>query len=839
MLVKRRFAKRVERPNLILAGTCHSEPYTAPQSYGGKPPIARDRRTHSAKLSRELSRAFAEDSERSAHAVADRYGTYLEFTGPSGGDLLTKSLEDIRQGVRLLNVRQRGDVTHATVFIPSGKESFFLDRVEEYGDLERVTKTGNPLHGELVSSIEDIRLAIVESLWTGREDMRPSDVKQWLEIWLRTSKDEDGHFFEGYAALLGTLGIEHKSTRILFPERMVTLVYANKSDLAKLLNSCDYLAEIKEAPLASSFFTNLEASEQREWVNDLSDRTSFVFGEASVCILDTGINHGHPLLSPAVDEDVVLTYDDAVGVSDRDNHGTKLAGLALYEDLKRSLASDDPIEVTHAIESVKIFDMSRQSDPDLYGDIIKQAIDRAFVAKPKRNRIFCSGVTADSFEVTDGLPTSWSSALDEAISHADDPESEHELVLVSGGNIFPDMLNGTVYPEANENRSVRSPGQSWNALTVGAYSENVLIEEDDILATGYEPVAKLGDLCPFSTTSLQWRHSIAPIKPEIVCPGGNAIEKDGDYSDCQDLSLLSTGADIASRPLDTVNATSAAVAKAAYMAAELENAYPDLWPETIRGLLVHSARWSQSMIDMYSPKGSAEDTVTKGRRRLLRACGYGIPDLNRAIECKENSVNLIIQGIIHPYTKENGHDSMREMHLHRLPWPKETLASLADADATLHVTLSYFIEPGPGQIGWKDKYRYASHGLRFDVNKPGESWTEFEKRINVSVRDENEGKTSSGSGDWFLGVNNRNVGSIHSDYKYTSAIELSDIEYIAVYPVIGWWRSRKYLGKIDSAARYSLIVSIETPCAETDIYSEVIQTIENMTATTISIPSMA
>jgi hypothetical protein len=38
---------------------------------------------------------------------------------------------------------------------------------------------------------------------------------------------------------------------------------------------------------------------------------------------------------------------------------------------------------------------------------------------------------------------------------------------------------------------------------------------------------------------------------------------------------------------------------------------------------------------------------------------------------------------------------MREMHLHALPWPKDVLASLADADATLHVTLSYFIEPGP------------------------------------------------------------------------------------------------------------------------------------------------
>ena len=233
------------------------------------------------------------------------------------------------------------------------------------------------------------------------------------------------------------------------------------------------------------------------------------------------------------------------------------------------------------------------------------------------------------------------------------------------------------------------------------------------------------------------------------------------------------------------------------------------------------------MIDRYSP--NARGHGHEGTQET--ACGYSIPDLSRAIECRENSVNLIIQEVLHPYEVKDGRETMREMHLHALTWPKDVLISLADADATLHVTLSYFIEPGPVQIGWKDKYRYASHGLRFDVNKPGESWDEFEKRINISVHDEDEGKTSSGSGDWFLGVNNRNVGSIHSDYKFASAIELSDIEFVAAYPVIGWWRSRKYLGRIDSEARYSLRVSIETPGMETDLYSEITQVTESTLVT--------
>ena len=53
--------------------------------------------------------------------------------------------------------------------------------------------------------------------------------------------------------------------------------------------------------------------------------------------------------------------------------------------------------------------------------------------------------------------------------------------------------------------------------------------------------------------------------------------------------------------------------------------------------------------------------------------------------------------------------------------------------------------------------------------------------------------------------------------------------------MVGWWRSRKYLGEIDSEARYSLIVSIETPEAETDLYSEITQVIANASATAVPI----
>ena len=94
---------------------------------------------------------------------------------------------------------------------------------------------------------------------------------------------------------------------------------------------------------------------------------------------------------------------------------------------------------------------------------------------------------------------------------------------------------------------------------------------------------------------------------------------------------------------------------------------------------------------------------------LLRSCGYGIPNLNRAIQCFNNSVNMIVQGELQPYIKERSSPRMNEMHIHTFPWPKAVLLDLGETKVKLKVTLSYYIEPSPGEIGWKDRYRYPCH----------------------------------------------------------------------------------------------------------------------------------
>lgn len=40
-----------------------------------------------------------------------------------------------------------------------------------------------------------------------------------------------------------------------------------------------------------------------------------------------------------------------------------------------------------------------------------------------------------------------------------------------------------------------------------------------------------------------------------------------------------------------------------------------------------------------------------------------------------------------------------------------------------------------------------------------------------------------------------------------------------MYPVTGWWKERAFLKKVENTARYSLVVSIETPPGVIDLYT--------------------
>jgi len=426
-----------------------------------------------------------------------------------------------------------------------------------------------------------------------------------------------------------------------------------------------------------------------------------------------------------------------------------------------------------------------------------------------------------------GRPSAWSSALDRLACDADNGGESPRLCIVAAGNVDPNWW--AQFPDSNTTDAIHDPAQAWNALTVGAYTQLDRITEPD--ADDLAPVAQAGDLSPFSTTSVEWPPH-RPLKPDVVFEGGNAAKNAIGAVTMHSLSLLTTHYQPTQRLLTTANATSAATALGARMAAELSAAYPSLWPETIRGLIVHSAEWTDAMRRMFL---RGDPPKKKEYANLIRHCGFGVPDITQARWSASDSLTMMAEETIQPFTQgSNNTPVLRDMVVHRLPWPADELAKLGAAEVEMRITLSYFIEPNPSSRNVGSRYRYESHGLRFDVKRPHESDAEFRARISQAAQEETGATPDPGADPhWLVGPQNRHRGSLHTDIWRGQAAELAARSTLAVYPSQGWWKTRTKLGRYDSLARYALLVSIRAPAIGVDLYTPVAELVRATTAVTV------
>ena len=811
---------RTERlPHIHIKGTAKSEGYTRPR--GGRGPNfnlpSRNRQDHANNLLKQLADIQEEESnlisKQKALGLDAGYGIFVSFESEPHFELKFNSLDFQPSGIELCSIKQLDHKSIATVFVPEGKLSHFLKKVKRYRD-ENTRKKNKPKSRDLIESISAIKLAALESLWTDDSTLFPeANVEIWWEVWLRHSDQVDYEKFLRENS--NRLEISVSNEAIQFLDRTVLLIKATREKIAESIFLLSAIAELRDAKVTADFFTGLNLSEQSEWAIDLLGRLSIPpEGAPWVCLLDTGVNEQHPLLKPVADTADMHVCDPAWGTEDRQGHGTPMAGLAIYGDLIEKLSSSNAIDLSHRLESVKITPHPEfHEDRSLFGAFTKESIHRVEI-NPFRKRIYVMAVSATDSRDR-GRPSSWSAAIDSLSFGSDD--LQRRLIILCAGNTDPNERHH--HPYSNMTDSIHDPGQAWNALTVGAFTEKVVLDTQKY--PGWKSIAEYGDLSPSSCTSMEWGNKSWPIKPDIVMEGGNmAFNPEFDYADYIDdsLQLVSTGHQLKSNKLlISFGDTSAASAQASYLAALLQSHYPDYWPETIRGLLVHSARWTQGMQAHFQPLNTQ-----KKMRQLLRYCGYGTPNLEELLWSTRNSLTLIAQDTLYPYFKNSENRvKTKDMNLHKIPWPTDVLRDLGGTEVEMRITLSYFVEPNPGERGWKYKFRYASHGLRFDVKRSLENLNEFEKRINQQARKKDPFTSASESGKWALGEKLRNLGSIHSDVWHGTAADLAERDYIAVYPVIGWWRERPKFERWKKQVRYALIVNIKTHEIETDIYTPV------------------
>jgi hypothetical protein len=502
-----------------------------------------------------------------------------------------------------------------------------------------------------------------------------------------------------------------------------------------------------------------------------------------------------------------------------------MAGLALYGSLDSLLISGQPVMLSHRLESVRILPGSGEppNDPIAYADITAQAVS-APEAVSSRLRVFCLPVTHRSdLDDKPGQPTLWSSAIDALAAGVDVVRDGNELtllgapeaaaarlIIVSTGNV--DSYEAD-HLQASDLAPVEDPAQAWNALTVGAHTAMVTTPADPQYE-GWEAVAPEGELSPHSRTSLLFGTRPWPIKPDIVLEGGNVLTDGLIFEDRHPLLSLRTTGISNDLALASANATSAATAQAARLAALAWARYPSYWPETVRGLLAHAAEWTPVMRTEIDKANSLA-----AKQLILRRYGWGVPTEDTVLYSTSQAVTLVVQDAFVPFTGNSY--AMPAFRLHRLPWPAETLEQLGSADVTLRVTLSYFVEPTASRRGWRQRY---------DLQDPLENEQHFIARTNRDAHEDETGSIGPSSSQikWLLGSQHRNYGSLHQDIWQTSGQELAQTGMLAVYPVGGWWKRNRSKERLDLPVRYALIVSLRTQQEGIDLYTPI--------ATEISVP---
>jgi len=809
------------KPHLFVKNVHSSQEYTIPPG----PPIKsilpqRNRKSHGDLLLSSLNQLWdihnQEVLQRTKNGMPVKDGEYITFISAEKQLLELDSLSS--DGAKLLNVKTNQDekLQIATVYIPDNKQEKLIGKIQKY--LDKDTKNGLPVSQKLVEKIDNIQRTIIEYIWSGSNEYLPKEESVWCELWLAIDESEKDSCLKKLGAICDFFNIQFSKELTTFPERVIVNVKLNYNQLVELISSFGWIAEIRRAEELNGFWLNQTVVNRENWIESAINNITFNHSNNYISILDSGINNGHLLIKDALSDNDRLTVDENWGNNDsgHDGHGTGMAGIALYGNLNQTLENNTPLEIRHRLESIKILPPNGQENElEKCHFITWDAVNTAVINNADYNRIFCMAVTGKN-QNDFGKPSTWSAYLDEIIFGVDN--NDKKIFVISAGNVREeeDFKN---YPESNLDLSIESPAQAWNAITIGAFTQKVL--PDSVT------VANKFELSPYSRTSSSWESSW-PIKPEVVFEGGNLKKlENGSIDYHEDLDILTTSTNANINAFARFNATSAATAFASYFLAKLREVYPNAWPETLRALMIHSASWNSEIIDQFK----IDLKKVGDKQKLLRIVGYGIPDLKKAIECKSNYLTFISEETIQPY-KLDGTIKTNKIHYYEFPWPSDILANLGDANVTLRVTLSYYIEPNPGDKGYSTKYSYQSTALKFLLINPTEDFNNFKirtNRINIDkLKEEKGGDLEEGDYDknqekrWYLGADTVFKGSVHSNFWNGSAAEIAVCNKLAIFPLAsGWWKQLKKQEKYDSQLRYSLIVSIETPENATDIYTPI------------------
>jgi hypothetical protein len=390
-------------------------------------------------------------------------------------------------------------------------------------------------------------------------------------------------------------------------------------------------------------------------------------------IIDSGSTE-HPLLAPSLIES--LGIPEALGTADIWGHGTKVAGIAAFGDVRecvdrRTFAS--PVRII----SVKVVNDQGQFDD---ATTVPDQMEAAIRVLHRRGCRVINIALGDKHRVPydGGRVSPWAATLDTLARELD------IVIIVSAGNSagaerapwgpqaehitrnYPDYLVSAV------NRIV-DPATAAIVLTVGSLAHANGLPAESGGGAELQAIAALNTPTPVTRSGPGANDS---IKPDLVDFGGTVLFDGmtqrivtGDHY--ASAGMLTLRPDYLQGLLTSSTGTSMAAPRIAHKAALLVRAMPGASANMIRALLGLSASAPAEALQCLHHLGAAAQ----------RSClGYGVPDLARVLDSEERRVVLIADA------QELATD---QFALYRVPLPKE----FQNTRGVRHIRVSLAFDP--------------------------------------------------------------------------------------------------------------------------------------------------
>lgn len=523
----------------------------------------------------------------------------------------------------------------------------FVEQIESIGSVEPRDRIGRSAREEGFAVPDDFV----------NTDIYVLDIELW-ELGNHNSRTQKLEQLSAYLAQLGGEELDR------YVGAAITMLRVRCSgSIVKSLLNIDVIAEIDLPPQVDS-----TTGELLDLVlDDLPPIDAVDESAPLIGIIDSGVN-AHPLIEDIVDGGIA--EPDYLGIADEFGHGTNVAGVAVFGNLREKLGNAALNRGARLCYAKVLNERGQFPDRSLTPKQMRAAISR--LHQEYGCRIFVVAL-CDRRKLFDGKKVGpWAATLDELVAEL------NIVIVVSAGNrdnirreadIEEAVTNYPNYLMETGNRLVE-PGGALNVITVGSLAHGNGLGPREAADVRVQPITNFQEPSPFTRIGPGVENA---IKPDFVDVGGTLIFdpylrrlRGGDQ--VPEAGVLT----LHSRPLErlfsTCSGTSFSAPLVAHKAAQLLAQFPNASANLVRALLANGAS---------VPIEAAEKLAALGEAAQSAVCGHGMIDPERAGFSDDNRVVFYVE------------DSLAIDHFAVFQIPIPELFQTERGRRTIRVSLAY------------------------------------------------------------------------------------------------------------------------------------------------------